>query len=341
MTKDRKGSVNARMVAKIAGVSQSAVSRTFTPGASVSPTTKAKIMRAAAKLGYRPNALARSLITNKSGIVGVVMSYLDNQFYPALLEKLVSRLRDHDYQVLLFTNFGNRDTDPVAEQVVQYQVDGLILASTTLSSELAEICTRSQIPVVLINRTTASDTVCSVVSNNERGGRLLAEYLIAGGHRRIGYIAGIHNSSTNRDRLAGLCSVLASSGLPEPIVAYGEYSLDSAARAARELLMLRERPDAIFCANDHMAFAVMDVARHEFGLRIPRDISIVGYDNAGPARWPSYDLTTVEQPVDGMADATVELLLGQIRGDKKVCRHVVLDGDLVIGSSARRPSDRA
>src|SRR5690606_22341616 len=167
----RKPSVTSSMVADHAGVSQSAVSRTFTPGASISSKTRAKVLAAAKELGYRPNAIARSLITNRSRIIAVVMSYLENLFYPDVLEELGRRLAAENYHVLLFTGFMDRDSDPVFDQLMQYRVDGIVLASTSLSSELSEECAAAGIPVVLFNRTTERDVVSSVTSRNREGGR--------------------------------------------------------------------------------------------------------------------------------------------------------------------------
>jgi len=335
----KKGAVTSSQVAEHAGVSQSAVSRTFTPGASISPKTRAKVLASAKALGYRPNAIARSLITNRSRIIAVVMAYLENLFYPDVLEELGRRLAAENYHVLLFTGFKDRDSDPVFDQLMQYRVDGIILASTSLSSELAEECETAGIPVVLFNRTTEKDVASSVTTKNFEGGRLLGEFLLAGGHRTFGYIAGLPNSSTNRDRLAGFETALARHGLGKPIIRIGNYSRPEAEAAARELLSLPERPEAIFVANDHMAVAVMDVARYEFGLSIPQDLSIVGYDDVGPARWPSYGITSVTQPIRGMVEATVDILMDQIASGDIEANHKIISGELIVRTSARLPRD--
>jgi DNA-binding LacI/PurR family transcriptional regulator len=333
-----RGRITSIDVAKLAGVSQSAVSRTFTPGASVAPETRSRVLAAARELGYRPNAIARSLITSRSRMIGVVMAYLDNLFYPDVLEELAERLQDRGYQVLLFTGFKDRDSDPVMGQILQYQVDGLILASTTLSSALSEECAAAGVPIVLFNRTTERDAVSSVTSDNRAGGRRIAEFLVAGGHSRCAFVAGTAASSTNRDRETGFCEGLESAGIWELVRVAGHYSREAAAQAARQLFSRRLRPDAVFCANDHMAVAVLDVARHEFGLSVPEDVSIVGYDDAQPARWPAYALTTVEQPVDEMVDRTLDILMGQIEGADSLPRHEIVPGELVVRRSARLPA---
>lgn len=333
----KKPGVTSSEVARRAGVSQSAVSRTFTPGASISPKTRAKVMDAAKELGYRPNAIARSLITNRSRIIAVVMAYLENLFYPDVLEELGRLLAKENYRLLLFTGQMDRDSDPVFDQLMQYRVDGIILASTTLSSHLSEECATAGIPVVLFNRTTERDAVSSVTTSNREGGRRIAEFLLAGGHKRFGYISGIESSSTNRDRFAGYREALAAAGHDDIVVGVGNYNRTEAEVAVRQMLGRPDRPDAIFVANDHMAVAVMDVARYEFGLNIPEDLSIVGYDDVGPARWTSYGITTMSQPLKRMVEATVGMLMGQIASGEIEAEHRILNGELVVRTSARLP----
>lgn len=333
----KKPGVTSSQVARRAGVSQSAVSRTFTPGASISPKTRAKVLAAAKELGYRPNAIARSLITNRSRIIAVVMAYLENLFYPDVLEELGRLLVKENYRLLLFTGFMDRDSDPVFDQLMQYRVDGIVLASTSLSSELSEECAAAGIPVVLFNRTTERDAVSSVTTRNREGGRRVAEFLVAGGHKRFGYISGLESSSTNRDRFAGYKEGLAEAGHTEIIYEVGNYDRAEAEAAARKMLSKPDRPDALFVANDHMAVAVMDVARHELGLSIPEDLSIVGYDDVGPARWTSYGITSMSQPLKRMVEATVNILMDQISSGEIEAEHRILNGELVVRTSARLP----
>lgn len=333
----KKPGVTSSQVARRAGVSQSAVSRTFTPGASISPKTRAKVMAAAKELGYRPNAIARSLITNRSRIIAVVMAYLENLFYPDVLEELGRLLARENYRLLLFTGFMDRDSDPVFDQLMQYRVDGIVLASTSLSSELSEECAAAGIPVVLFNRTTERDAVSSVTTRNREGGRRVAEFLLAGGHKRFGYISGLESSSTNRDRFTGYQEALAQAGHADVVIEVGNYNREEAEAAARKMLSQPDRPDALFVANDHMAVAVMDVARHELGLSIPEDLSIVGYDDVGAARWTSYGITSMSQPLKRMVEATVDILMAQISSGEIEAEHRILNGELVVRTSARLP----
>jgi DNA-binding LacI/PurR family transcriptional regulator len=313
------------------------VSRAFTPGASVSLGTREKIAAAASALGYRPNAIARSLITRRSRIIGVVAAYLQNHFYPDVLERLSAKLRAEGYHIMLFTADSRDAADPMLEEIIRYRVDALILASTTLSSALAAECAAVGMPVLMFNRTTEAADVSSVTGENERGGAMIAAFLAAGGHRRMAFIAGLENSSTSRDREGGFNGWLTRHHHGTPLRAVGHYALDAAAAAARELLSRPDRPDAIFCANDHMAIAVMEVARHEFGLRVPEDLSIVGFDDVGPASWPSFDLSSFSQPVEPMVDMTVDTVLALIERPDQPPRRLIAAGELVVRGSARLP----
>lgn len=333
-----KSSVTATDVAKLANVSQSAVSRAFTPGASVSGKTRERVMAAAKALGYRPNALARSLTSGRSRIIGLVVAYLENHFYPIVIERLSRTLQARGYHVLLFmTEPGQQDE--VIQEILQYQVDGVVLASVTLSSHIAQECAAIGVPVVLLNRYIPDSPASSVVSDNRTGGRLLAELLIAEGHRQIAFIAGQENSSTNVEREQGFTEGLAAAGLTLSQRAVGHYTFEGATQAARSLLA-ENVPDAIFVANDHMAFAVMDVIRSESGLRIPQDVSVVGYDNVPEAGWPAYNLTTVAQPVEQMIAATVEILLQQMEHKEVSPIQKVTRADLVLRGSTLTPHNQ-
>ena len=188
--------VTSLQVAERAGVSQSAVSRVFTPGASVSAKTAGKVREAARELGYRPNVLARAMITGRSRIIGLVVAYLENHFYPEALEKLSNALQEEGYHVLIFmASQTSGIIDDVVEEILDYQVDGIILASVAMSSDISLRCAAAGIPVVLFNRLQDDASLPGVASDNVAGGRKLAEFLLAGGHRRIAHIAGWEGAS--------------------------------------------------------------------------------------------------------------------------------------------------
>jgi DNA-binding LacI/PurR family transcriptional regulator len=324
-------------VARLAGVSQSAVSRVFTPGASASPKTTQKVRHAAEQLGYRPNVLARAMITGRSRIIGLVVAYLENQFYPLALERLSRAFQDRGYHILVFMaeNATERVTE-VLEELLDYQVDGIITASVAMTNDLTTRCNAAGIPVVMFNRGQDDPRISEVTSDNIAGGRRATEFLIAGGHRRIAHVMGWQGSSTGRDRAKGFRLAMEAGGLKPFAMIDGEYSRERAASVARELCTSAERPDAIFVGNDHMAFAVMDELRFGLGLRVPEDVSIVGYDDVPMAAWPSYALTTLRQPVNRMVSATVDALLGAIEGNHAP-RQIRIDGPLMVRRSARIP----
>lgn len=310
------GKVTSLDVAKRAGVSRSAVSRVFTPGASVSERTAKKVRDAADALGYRPNVLARAMLTGKSKIIGLVVAYLDNHFYPRVLELLSDALEREGYHVLVFmASHTAGDIEDVVSQILDYQVDGLVLASVALSSDLADRCRASGVPVVLFNRKLETQGELAVVSDNFAGGRLAAEHLIKLGCTRIGHIAGWEGASTQRDREAGLMEGLRAAGLGLYAREVGDFRLNRAKDAARRMFDSDNQPDAVFVANDYMAFGVMDVLRAELGLSVPSDVAVVGFDDVPAASWPAYALTTVRQDAEAMVDATVAALLSEIAGN--------------------------
>ncbi len=336
MKRNTFGPVTSHQVAQHAGVSQSAVSRTFTPGASISPATREKVLQAARELGYRPNALARSLNTSRSRIVGVVISCFDNPLYPHVLEALGRELDALNYHLLLFVSDRDSNVDRIFDQIMQYRVDGIVLASDALPEALTEECHGAGIPVVLFNRTAESGMASSVNTDNRAAARQVAEFLLAGEHQRFACVSGADNASVNQLRLEGFRDALRVRNISVTVVA-GNSDRHQTAQAARQLFSGDAPPDAIFVVNDHMALTVMDVARYEFGLRIPQDVSVVGYDDVGPADWPSYALTSISQPVEAMVQRVIAVLMQQIDSAVIAPEQIVMPGTLVVRHSARRP----
>ena len=328
--------VTSQDVAKLAGVSQSAVSRVFTPGASVSKKMADKVNQAANELGYRPNVLARSLITGNSRIIGVVVSYLNNQFYPEILEILSAELRKRGYHPLMFMASENDDMDEVMAEILDYQVDGVVLASASMSSALADRCKAAGISVVLFNRYLEKDRFHAVTTNNYQGGCKVAELFIAAGHKRIAYVAGWEEASTQRDREKGFIETLNKAGIALFSRGVGNYNCEATLKATRAIFAQEERPDAVFFANDHMAFAAMGMLEKELGLRIPEDVSVVGFDDVPLASWPAFNLTTVRQPAKHMVAETIRLLFSEHSASDQPI-HIEIDGPLIIRKSAVVP----
>jgi DNA-binding LacI/PurR family transcriptional regulator len=335
----------------MAGVSQSAVSRCFTPGASIAEATRERVLKIAAELGYRPNVHARNLITGRTRIVGVVLAHLDNLFYPRFLQLLTERLQTQGMQVLLFVADGKRQAD-LMEQLLNYRVDGIVLAATTLNADLAKACTDADIPVVLFNRVPghALDRAFhSVQTDQAHGMQVLTDLLIERGHERIAYLAGSLQSSTNEAREKGCREALEKAGRPLFAYGVGDYDEVRAREVVRGWYTHRGRrikadrtPDAIVAADDRMALSVLDTLRHELGMKVPDDVSVVGFDDVPQSAWPSYDLTTYAQPLPEMIDAVLQLLSVQIqaRGQSRSPRgqSLVLAGDIRLRGSVRMPA---
>ncbi len=328
--------ITSMEVAKRAGVSQSAVSRVFTPGASASKQTVEKVRKAAEELGYRPNALARAMITGKSRIIGLVVAYLDNYFYPVAIERLSVALQEKGYHVLVFMAASDvGDVESVMQEILDYQVDGIVLASVSMSSDLATQCAAHGIPVVLFNRDQDDDRLSSVTTDNLGGGRAIAEHLVATGHQRIAYIAGFEGASTQRDRELGFRQGLEAAGRELHSRGQGEFQHDAARAATLKMFAGDDRPDAVFVCNDHMAFVVMDTLRSELGLKVPQDVTVVGFDDVPIAAWPAYDLTSFRQPVRRMVSETVDTLIERIETPGTGPRRLRIEGRLVLRGSSR------
>lgn len=333
----KKTPVTSRDVARLAGVSQSAVSRCFSPGASISEEKRKKILEAAKTLGYRPNTIARSLITRSSKTIAVVLSNLDNLFYSLVMEKASHYFQQEGYHLLLFISPPDGKCDAVIDEILRSQVEGILMLSVTLTEALARECAESGVPVVVINRPTNFNGISQVSSDNYHGGYWAGSFLAAAGHERIAYIAGLADSLTSKLRYQGFIEALAAYGKQCRATEIGDYQFEGARLAARRLFTGRPAPDAVFAANDHMAIAVMETLRYEYDLRIPEDVSVIGFDDTPIAAWPSYRLTTVRQPIELMVEKATELLLGQILMGRVEPQQVVLPVTPILRESAKRP----
>jgi len=300
-------------VAKLAGVSQAAVSRVFTPGTSVSETTRAKVMAAVEQLGYRPNVIARSLVSNSTNIIGLVVKRFTNPFYAQMIQDFTRALQEHGYWSLVLNISENKELEEALPMALQYRVDGLIITSATLSSQLADECARSGTPVVMFNRYAAQGDANVVCCDNIQGGMMVADAFVDAGCSRIAFIAGEESSSTNRDREAGFIKRLQERG---QVLSFresaGDYSYELGYQAADRLLQGENRPDAVFCASDLIAMAMLDLARCKLNIKVPEELSIIGFDDIPSAAWPGYDLTTVRQPFGQLVDSTIQVLLDAI-----------------------------
>lgn len=321
-------------VARLAGVSQSAVSRAFRKGTSVAPATRDRIMKAAKALGYQPNAFARGLITKKTHLVAVIISNLTNLNYPEVLAELTQRLSQEGNRVLLFSLAAESDVDEVLEQVWPYRVDGAIVAARLNDDQIQQFNDRG-IPIILYNRVGDISPAASVCCDSAGGERELVRRLLLGEHKNFGIIAGPEDSYVGEERLEAALKTLRQAGI-EPDLFRGRFDYESGAQGFRVLMeKSKNNLDAIICTNDAMAIGAMDCARYSYGLAIPSDVSIVGFDGVGPATWAGYQLTTIRQPVRRMTQAAVDMLLERIENPGMAPEQRLFGGEMLAGKSAK------
>lgn len=336
MTKasEPRGTPTSYHVALRAGVSQSAVSRCFRPGASIAPKTRERVLSAARELGYHPNAMASGLITRQSNLVAVIISNLTNLYYPEVLAELTRRLSDRGIRVLLFTLQAEGEIDAMLDQVWRYRVDGAIVAARLAPEQLRDF-SRHHVPVVLYNRFGEGEPVASVGCDSIGGERQLVDRLVAAGHTRFGIVSGPEDSYVGQERVRGAQQRLNELGHPSLLVR-GQFDYESGKAGLVQLMEMTGRTlDALICANDLMAIGAIDCARETFGMRVPDDLSIVGFDGVAPAMWTSYRLSTIRQPVRRMTEAAVAMLMERIADPDLPPEVRTFAGALIEGTSAR------
>ena len=322
-------------VAKKAGVSQSAVSRCYKPGASVSAKTREKVRVAAEELGYEPNAIARSLITRRSNSVAVIIPNLTNLYYPEVLAQLGQRFSKRGIRVLLFALESESDTEDALQQIWQYQVDGVIAAAKLSEKQIAEFARRKK-PLVFYNRHSNDQSASAVCCDQAEGAETLATGLVQSGHQSAAIICGPSDSVVGLEREQASEDRLKKLGVTDIIKVDGDFSYECGVAAVDKILKQRGSvPDAIMCVNDMSAIGVIDALRFEHNLKIPEDVSVVGFDGVGPANWLSFDLSTVRQPVGRMTEAAVQMLIERIENPDIANEKRVFSGILMKGTSAK------
>lgn len=332
----RRRRVTVKDLARDLGMSVSTVSRAFYDDAVIAEQTRDLVLRRAAEIGYSPNPFARSLITKRTRIVGIVVSDLTNPFYPEVLTRLTEGLQAIDMNVMLFASSQSKDVDESVSLLLSYQPDLVIVLAATMLSEAAEACRRAGTPIIFFNRHTADGRSFAVTCDNDKGASEAADHLIERGYRRLGYIAGRADASTNIERWQGFRRRCIERGLAEPLVSEaGAFSYAGGYEAARRLLDPALRPEAVFCANDILAIGCMEAAKHEYGLEVPRDLGLIGFDDISLADWPSHRLTTVRQPMKAMIAATIELVERLAKGEAVLPDVQRLPGRIIERNSTR------
>ncbi|MFP3121886.1 LacI family transcriptional regulator [Ectobacillus funiculus] len=331
----KKKVVNAMEVARLAGVSQSTVSRVFSPSTAVSEKTRHRVWKAAEELGYRPNALARGLIMNKTKIIGLIIRDIQNLCYPEILDKFIKGLRAKGYHVLLAHTENNEVNQDEVYQFLEYNVDGIIVIDTLLSLNTLAHLSKYNIPIILFNQYTEASS-CSyhfVGCDNYAAGKDIGEYLLKQGHHQYACITGHRNGFMSHECEKGFRQVFQQRGIKTAIEA-GDGTYEGGYKAAMRLLKGGSPPDAIFCASDLMALGAADAAR-SLNLSIPEHVSIVGFNDSVMASLHPYSLTTWRQPFDELIAITIKTLLDDIDGRIKSPVSILLCGVLIKRDSVR------
>ncbi len=335
MAKNKK--VTSYDVAREAGVSQSAVSRVFRPGLSVSQKTRDKVMTAANRMGYRPNAIARMLITKQSGMVAVIVSSRANVNYPEVLSQVSKQLAAQNKRVLLFTLDDPDGVDELFEQIWTFQVDGVIALAAHFESHRLAQFEEHDIPVVLYNRNVPDSMANTVCCNHELGIKQLITELEKNNPKKYLVLSGPKDSDVANVRREIAISLLKQFDVEDVSILYGDYSYQSGRDCLAKWLQENPAPDAIICSNDTMAIGVIDEARENNSIHIPNDISVVGFDGITSSAWLSYQITTIKQPVEQLVKAAVAMLLERIETPDLPPEARVLTGVLIKGNSVKRP----
>lgn len=293
-------------VALRAGVSTSAVSRTFTDGASVSAKMRRKVEKAAADLGYRPNFLARSLTTRRTKMIGLVSNNFHNPIFLEVFDLFTRGLQDRGLRPLLVNLTDETDPAQSVQMLMQYSVDGVIVASSTLPPAFSKAFRDERIPVVnTFGRYASSPDVHIVGIDNVQAGRMAADELVARGYRRVAFLGGPESATSTQDRLKGFREAL-----PDDIHITHSFAAQYSFDAGRaEMLRLVKSPlaEAYFCGDDVLSIGVLSALK-DSGLNVPDDVGIIGFNDMEMARWENIALTTIHQPIRQIIDSSVELI---------------------------------
>lgn len=292
-------------VARRAGVSRAAVSRTFTPNASVSPETREKVVKAAKELGYRVNYLARSLINRRSDFVGVVAAGMDNPFRALQIEQITKSLVRRNFRPILLPADQGESADHVMDQLLHYNVSGVLITSDAPPTALCAEFAAAGVPIVLINKAGTIPAVDRVISDDSAAGKLAANTLVEAGARRLAIILAAAASYTARCRQQSFMAACYGLGVDARVISVKVNSYEQGFAAAANLGGV----DGVFCVNDYMACGVIDGLRREGRAG---SVRVIGHDDIAQAGWAAYDLTTIRQPCDVQAEQAVGLLISRM-----------------------------
>jgi DNA-binding LacI/PurR family transcriptional regulator len=336
--RERRSFVTAAEIAEHAGVSRSAVSRTFTPGASVSRDMRARVLEVAGVLGYRVNRLAQSLTNARSNIVGLVGADIQQPFHAELLATLSETLLADGFQCMLL-NAANASLDmgAVIERVLEYRVCAIVVMNGTPSSDIVKECLGNGVPVILVNKPMPGSAVDTVVTDHAAGGRAAADRLLAAGCRRLAVVSSAARTASLVGRIDGFRKRAAEAGVRVRLWQQGPT--DYAAGREAALAMLDDGKvnaiDGAFCVTDLLALGFLDAARLDRRRDVPGDLSVIGFDDIPQAAWNAYRLTTFRQPVRLLTDQVMKVIRQRAERPESPHRVFTLPATLVERNTVR------
>lgn len=331
----RKGPLTSRQLADLIGVSQSAVSRAFTPGSSISAELRERILEGARNFGYQPNAIASMLTTRRTNIVGIVVSDMRNPFYPVLIERLTQGLQRIGLQSLIFNVTPGASVEEQLVAIRTYNVDAVLIISATVLSERALAWAVEGRKAILLNRHSSEDIPC-ICCDNTAGARAVVDHFHSIGRNKVGYVAGLSKTAVGLERYNAFVTRLAELGMRLAGTAcYEGYNYEAGWQSARDLM--EKKPDAIFFASDILALGGIDSLR-DLAIDIPNEVAVAGFDDIAMASWPKYSLTTYRQPIDQIVE---EILRRLSNPEPNPQLRMSIPGELIVRSSSVGAGPRA
>jgi len=325
------GKITSTDIARILGVSQSTVSRAFNPKASISEKKRSMILEGAKKLGYTPNAMARSLTSKRSGLIAIVTDSETNPIYDEIARKLIYTVQEKGGQAVLCLA-DNQNMERAVNKAIEYQVDGLIVVTSHLNGALLNKCRDYGIQLTYINQYLNDVQASCYCTDNRLLGEEIADYLLAANYQKMAFVAGDKGSMVNEERWEGFRDKLLTCGSNPLLYIPGTFSFQSGLDSADIIATQFTDIDAIFCANDILAVGLQEGLK-QYPQR--NKIAIIGVDDIAMAAWPSFQLTTYRQPLTQLINDAIDELLQRIENNSDADQeyHCYV-GELIIRDTA-------
>lgn len=329
--------VTLKEVAERAGVSRSAVSRTFTEGASVSEKTRRKVQKAATELGYSPNALASAMTTGRTKLIGLISNNFHNPIFLEVFDLFTLGLQERGLRPLIVNLSGEEEPESWVQMLRQYSVDGVIVASSTLPPSFAKAFRDARLPVVhCFGRHASTPEVHVVGIDNIEAGRMAARELAGRGYQRVGFMGGPEDATSTRDRLAGFAEEIARHPQIEIASSFATaYSFD-AGRVEMTKRLMSDPAQAYFCGDDVLSIGALS-AIESAGLNCPDDIGLIGLNDMEMARWENINLTTIHQPVRQIIASSIELITAMLEDQDRYPEARLFPCRIMERGTLRRP----